>query len=126
MVDGKRSPSIGTENIAAVSSKFLNLTRQGKLPKHVWDSVAESTLPGEESGDEDDEEGEDEAGEEEEMVEEAVREAAGPTLPNPALSAARPVAAPRPRVEPPPCVQRNAAYYRPRRDGTAPNVEPGT
>lgn len=66
---GKLVPSVGTENVAAISSKFLSLTSQGKLPSHVWPSVAESTAPLEEEGDEEgveDEEGGDEGGEKDE------------------------------------------------------------
>lgn len=53
---GRLVPSVGTESVAAISSKFLSLTSQGKLPSHVWASVAESTAPFEKEGG--DEEGE--------------------------------------------------------------------
>lgn len=119
VVDGKRTPSISTENIAAVCSTFLKLSSQGKLPKHVWASVAESTLPGAES-----EEDEEEEQEEGETVDAGVSEVIDQGLPNPPLSALPPVVVPPPRVEPPPHVRRNAAFFRPRRDGTSPNVEP--
>ena len=46
--------------VAAVSSKLLSLTKHGKLPKHLWASVAESTLPGAEGENNDDEEEEEE------------------------------------------------------------------
>ncbi|CAM9975854.1 unnamed protein product [Sphacelaria rigidula] len=46
MEGGRRVAFIGSESVAAFSSKFLSLTKQGKMPKHVWASVAESTLPG--------------------------------------------------------------------------------
>lgn len=56
---GKLVASVGFENLAAVAAKFLKLTSQGKLPSHVWKSVAESTLPAEDVDEEEEEEGED-------------------------------------------------------------------
>ena len=46
MEGGKQVPFVGSESIAAVSSKCFSLTKQGKLPKHLWASVAESTCRG--------------------------------------------------------------------------------
>ena len=41
MEGGKQVPFVGSEGIAAVSSKFFSLTKQGKLPKYLWASVEE-------------------------------------------------------------------------------------
>lgn len=57
---GKLVPSVGLENVCSVSSKFLKLTAQGKLPSHVWGAVAESTLPAEEQEEEEKKEEENE------------------------------------------------------------------
>lgn len=47
--DGKLVPSMGQENVRSVCSKFASLQSTRHLPSHVWKSVAESTLPIEES-----------------------------------------------------------------------------
>eukprot|EP00752_Nemacystus_decipiens_P012131 g10755.t1 len=122
---GKLVPSVGMENVAAVSSKFRSLTAGGKLPAHVWASVAESTAP---STDEDDE-GEEEEEEEEGGVSapqglmsgvhgeglgiagsgvESDELALLPEAPSSALVALT-------RAMPPPNVRITAAFHRPRR-----------
>lgn len=117
----KRVDSVGLERVSSVSSKFASLTSQGKLPRFVWDAVGSSS---------------EEGGEEESQDESRVR----PTPLPPALPAAveedvrgggagslhSPVPAVHPTtasVEPATTTVRQAAYYRSRRDGAAPNVE---
>ncbi|CAN0136791.1 unnamed protein product, partial [Discosporangium mesarthrocarpum] len=39
---GKRVPSTDWDVVAAVSDKFARLTKGDKLPRHVWQAVAEN------------------------------------------------------------------------------------
>lgn len=126
---GKLVPSVGTEDVAAVSSKFLNLTAQGKLPTHVWGAVAESTAPSEEEGGEGGEEKDDgsleqeeegEGGEEEGSLEQegggGIAGSDDPQqealdLPEDASVSLVALA----RAMPPPNIRITAAFHRPRR-----------
>lgn len=115
---GKLVPSVGVESVGAVTSKFLALTSQDKLPSHVWAALAENTLlPSEEEcggeGQEDEEEeeqgeseGEDGGDKDESGQGEGEGEAEDPVSALTALT----------RAMPRPNVRLTAAFSRPRRN----------